>query len=157
MLNDTKLRKPNTLSEKQFKFCHAYLSNGWNATKASISAGDTKKNASRNAYLYLKRKPVVEYLKSQKRIMERIMTDNFTWKLSKLKKIIDLCVPEESVVGDQINPSPAISAIAEMNRMEGDYFSERQQDKKTTDEEMEKVKEYSEELTRLYEEQKKDY
>jgi len=46
----------------------------------------------------------------------------YDWKIRKLRMIIDLCAPDDATHKDEIYAPGAISAIAEMNKMQGHYM-----------------------------------
>ena len=48
--------------------------------------------------------------------------DYYKWKLKKLKMIVDLCAPDTAQTHEEMHPTAAISAVTEMNKMQGHYI-----------------------------------
>lgn len=57
--------------------------------------------------------------------MEKEHNVTFDWKIKKLKKIAELCVSDDAVHIDQINPTAATGAISELNKMQGHHSAEK--------------------------------
>lgn len=55
------------MTSKQQRFCEEYLSNGFNATQAAISAGYSKKTSHAIGQENLKKPIIADYIKSQKK------------------------------------------------------------------------------------------
>lgn len=52
-------------------------------------------------------------------------TENYEWKLERLKHIVNTFIPIETRNLEAKNVTTAIQAIAEMNKMQGHYAAER--------------------------------
>lgn len=107
------------LTMKQLKFCEAYIENGGDSRKAAIEAGYAESSASVSANYQLNQPNIQKFLKSKMKPVEKKIGITFEWKMKKLKKIVDNKIPDDSEIIE--DASVAIQAIAEMNRMQGDY------------------------------------
>lgn len=112
------------LTDQQKKFCLHYLSNGLDKYKAAIDAKYSPHMARERGSKLLAKPHIKIYIEramEQLNMKEMITVD---WKMGKLKKIVDLCAPDSAVHKDDIDAKPAISAIAELNKMQGHYSKE---------------------------------
>lgn len=136
-----------TVREK--RFADYYLSNGCIATRAAISAGFEHTTAFHKTSAMLKKPEIANYIKMKLHSMENKLEIDIEWKFKKLKKIIDLCVPDEPDISSEINPSVAISAIAELNKMQGHYAPSKSENINHNSDES-KVKELIEKYKKHY-------
>jgi hypothetical protein len=109
------------LSEDQKTFLDNYL------VTASVSKASEAAGYSSNNYLILSNPQAKQYLKDKRRRLNNAIGLDFWWKAKRLATIVD------SVVGDVNDPNSvdlqhanvAISAIAELNRMQGHHSPEK--------------------------------
>lgn len=109
------------LTEQQKLFCDNYLITS-DVSKASIAAGFTFTN-----YKILPRLEVKEYLKKNRKKLNNIIGLDFWWKAKRLQTIVN------SVIGHEDNPDSvdlqyaniAISAISELNKMQGHHAPDK--------------------------------
>jgi phage terminase small subunit len=109
------------LTAEQKLFCDNYLVTS-DVKKASLAAGYKATN-----YLVLSNPCVKEYLKEERRKLNNAIGLNFWWKAKRLTTII------ESVMGNGEDPEKvdleyaniAISAIVELNKMQGHHAPDK--------------------------------
>jgi phage terminase small subunit len=114
------------LTEKQLKFCEAYLTNGHNAAAARSAAGYSMQATNNlSSKDVLQSKAVQDYLAKRLKTVEEKEQITFDYKIKKLKQIVELSVPSEAANKEEINANAAISAISELNKMQGHYSAEK--------------------------------
>ena len=135
-------RFKNGLTRRQVLFCEKYLTNGHNITKAAFAAGYGKhgvKEASVIGWHYLRGKTrtaelMQKYINDRVEDVSREMQIGFEEKRKKLWYIADTCAPDDlepfidkdgRLVQKIPDPKTAVSAIAEMNKMDGDLAAEK--------------------------------
>lgn len=119
-----KVRQDKKLTLRQAKFCEEFLTNGCDAIAAARSVGYKDPRMSSRRMLASNPK-VKAYISKKVKKMEKEFGVTFDWKVKKLKKIIELTVPDDAENKSEINASAAISAIAETNKMQGHYSAEK--------------------------------
>lgn len=105
------------------KFCLIYLSNGFNATKAAhaVKKFPDDNSAAVAGCRWLKNKDVVKFLKNHARASKDEHEVTRDWKIEKLKQVI-----ESSIINDiVVDPKSIISAVAELNKMQGHYAPDK--------------------------------
>jgi phage terminase small subunit len=109
------------LTAKQFKFAESYLSNGHNIHAAARACG--LKHVC-NGSRMLKLPKVTAYINNRLQKTKEAYMD-FDYKIEKLKKVIDDFIPEstEELVPKKV--SVGLQAVAEANKMQGDYAAEK--------------------------------
>ncbi len=148
------------LTSKQQKFCDTYLINGLNATAAAREAGYSEKSCASIAINAFKSNHIKNYINNrQLKIREKQMNlgVTFDYKINKLKMIADLAMPEDAKSIKEINASATIQAIAELNKMQGDYAAEKRVNTNVNfdaDSDIQKTKEL---VNRLIEENQKEF
>lgn len=123
------LTRCHELTEQQLKFCEEYLINGGVARPAAIKAEYAENSAATTAHYLLNKTAVRNYLDKRirevtKNIQEKTQV-TFDYKISKLKKVVDLTIPEEAETMKQIGAREGIAAIGELNKMQGHYAVEK--------------------------------
>ncbi len=105
----------NQLTERQRTFCEQYALSG-DTVKAARLAG--YKSPRRNAHLLLKRKSMRNEIE---RLIDKFEAEGITfeWKLRKLKQAVELSITETDI------KSSGITAIAELNKMQGHYSADK--------------------------------
>lgn len=107
---------------RQRKFSHVYLISNGNRIKALREAGYKPKPGSEKqlAYRILNSRPVKKYINRVADKMEKDFGITLDWKIFKLKRIVNFCVPDDE---DKpvIDGAVGVKAIAELNKMQGDY------------------------------------
>ncbi len=119
--------KRKEMTPQQRKFVDAYLLCGC-VKSAAIEAGYSPDTATFAGSRVLKKKWVKLYMDNQVKKIEEKFGIDFDWKVGKLKQCVELGMPaveevkflslEEKAL---LKPAVAISAIAELNKMQGDY------------------------------------
>jgi Terminase small subunit len=108
-----------TLSDKQIKFCRAYINNNGNANLAYDEAGYISHwNDNRGANI-LRHPNVKRYLSDQMNEIFEKLGISLEYKAEKLKTIIDRGVPAEG--NELVDSRAAIAAIDLFNKMQGHY------------------------------------
>lgn len=118
-MNAPKLKK---MTNKEKLFCEEYMVNGHNQKAAAIKAGYLKSYAPAAAARILKKHVVRMYIGTRMKSIENEERITKDWKMRKLKQIVDHAIPHaedgKTIVKE---PRNAIAAIAELNKMQGDY------------------------------------
>lgn len=89
--------------------------------EAAIRAGYSRGGAHVLGCRTLQKPPVQEYLQEKLNKVNQKMDISKEWRLGKLKQIADSFVSQEKQILDSKEAKVAVSAIAEINKMEGDY------------------------------------
>jgi len=134
------------LTTKQRIFCKAYLSNGFNATQAAITAGYSENCAQEIGSENLTKPLIKEFIEKHIEQIEQKFDITFEKKLKALWKIVEAAQPKEA---QELHPSLLISAIGELNKMQGHY-----KQKEITED---RLDEMQDKLNQLVEQNKKDY
>ena len=116
------------LNYKQKLFLDAYVKNGFeNATNCAILAGYSEKTARSMASAIIRSENGKKYLDFKKeQLIEKYIPDiTVEWKLKRLKRLIELCIPPTAIYKEHVDGRTAIAAIAELNKMQGHYAPER--------------------------------
>lgn len=121
-----KSRRVDSLTSRQYEFVKHYIKNGFNAKQACLSAGYSE-GTSNTMGSKLLNNPVIKAMlgRSLERAEDKLLI-TFEYKLSKLKRIIDQYVPDEGDIGSHEQANVVIRAIAELNKMNGDYAPDKQ-------------------------------
>jgi len=164
-------RYKNGLTQKQVIFCEKYLENH-DVMQAAMAAGygGTSRKAAGCAGWGLLRghsrtaKLIQQYINKRVRGVGKKMQVGFDEKRKKLWHIADTCAPDSlepfldkdgRLVQKIPDPKTAVSAISEMNRMDGDIAAEKRVTYNVTDSaEFKQLKEYEKQLL---EKKKQDY
>lgn len=137
------------LTPKEMEFCFEYLSNGCDAKEAAKSTGHYE---DRGYYLLLN--PLIKkFIDKHMKKAEKELGANFYWKITKLKRYIDLTCPDDAQHFDETHPS-FVSAMSELNKLEGDYPAEKRQITVTDDRD---INEGNEEVQKLIKKNERDY
>jgi phage terminase small subunit len=121
------MRKP--LTPMQYSFCNEYIKNGFNAYQAALHAGYSESYANTQMGA-LMNKPVIKdrLIKAYKK-MENAQIDKlaitFTDKANILLRIIYDVIPKDGSEPKRAYYKDAIKAMAELNKMQGDYAPEK--------------------------------
>ena len=117
------------LTEKQKRFCHEYLKDS-NATQAAIRAGYSERTAKEGGYENLTKPHVADYLKSLQKELNAETIFSVNDRIKMLAEIATVCAASK---GDDetgelklVNPTAAISAIDQINKMTGDHAAIKQ-------------------------------
>jgi phage terminase small subunit len=117
------------MKPRHLRFCEEYLNNGYNIRAATQAAGYKCKNQHRG-YDLIRMPHIQEYL--TRRINQQCAVEQITydWKVKKLKNVIDKCMPQEiphaPLPLNATQPQTAVSAISELNKMQGHYAPVKQ-------------------------------
>lgn len=113
----------NKLNEKQKAFCREYILD-FNATKAAIRAGYSKRTGSRIGSRLLKKVEVQEYvseLKHQAAVKSRVTPE---WILSKLERIVEMGLGDEQTdVIVKENVAPGVSSTMSQKMTKADIVA----------------------------------
>jgi hypothetical protein len=139
------------LSEMQYKFANEYIKNGFNAYRAAINAGYSLNSAKVMGKELVNRPGIQErilraYAKADQEVISKIAI-SFGDKAKILLRIINDIVPPDGSEPKREYYSEAIKAMAELNKMQGDYAPDKRLSM-TVDATKNKL----EEVRRIYEE-----
>ena len=108
---------PKKLTQKQYDFVNNYIKNGFNAVQAALDAGYSPKYAEAQSYNLVNHPAISKRLSEAYQVAEKVTDATFQWKIEKLMQIIRAF--EKSPLAQ--DAKVVIAAIAELNRMSGDY------------------------------------
>lgn len=116
-------KKLKPLTTMQYTFCTEYVKNGGNAYQAALTAGYGEHYALTQTKKIIQHPSVNERIQKAFAKVEDKLGVSFEWRVGKLKRIVDSVLGEDEV---KLNHAKvAISAIAEINKMYGDYAPEK--------------------------------
>jgi phage terminase small subunit len=130
MTNQYSQRQRTTLSQKQHDFITNYVVKEQSAKQAALNAGYSEEFA-RTKTTELRNQPVVkkkmaELVQSIEKKRDKVLFMGMQERLSVLNRIIRAIVPEDTKLPvDVTHAATALKAIAEINKMAGDYAPER--------------------------------
>ena len=110
------------LLPKMRAFCDNYILTG-DIKKSAILAGYSEKSSM--LYKLLKTTRVVKYIESKRLVLDKKLESNFNWKIKKLSNVVESVVGETKDEVDKRYIAGAISAISEMNKMQGHHSAEK--------------------------------
>lgn len=129
------------LNARQQRFVDEYLANGGNATQAAIAAGYSEKSAEVTACKLLRNAKVAKAVETGQQEIKKDLGITAEWKREQLRKITENCMSvvtltkgsgeNVTVFEAMIDPKGATSAIAELNRMDGDLAAIKTDNKHT--------------------------
>lgn len=94
-----------------------YIMAGYNNSQAYIKAGyDSINNAHKGAHQLTSSQPLKAHIDFYRQQLSKSITKE--WKEEKLKQIVDMSIDPHNPLA---NPDVAIRAMAELNKMKGDY------------------------------------
>lgn len=145
-----KPKSKDGLTNKQKLFVKEYIANGRNGKKAALAAGYSENCAGEIACENLYKPKIREYLEETMREIHDKIGATIEWKAKMLKKCADRCMPEEE--SKRFMPVSMISAIAELNKMTGDYAATKSESNVNlnVDEDVEKARNISKSKKREY-------
>lgn len=110
------------LTQRQYEFTKNYIANGFNAQKAALDAGYTNDYARSKATNILTN-PVVEHaIHTAYTQANGQLALTWEWKLRKIARVVNECIPDDITVKLCTHKMKVgLAAIAELNRMSGDY------------------------------------
>lgn len=150
-----KFKTSNGQIEKRIKknriFALEYLSNGGDATEAAIKAGYSAKTARVAGSRLLHDARVQSYMKKHVEKTEQAAGATFEWKVKTLMDVVDKCMKGEEDKDRLFKSQGVINAIAELNKMMGDYAPTKVESKSLT------VTAPIEEVQKIMDSYKKDY
>lgn len=112
------------LNEQERKFCVEYVKNNNNAFQAALAAGYSEENAFKNSFRFLKRPHIKEYVDNLLEKIDKKVGVSLEWKINKLRLAVERSLPDEEEKA-KINPQIGITAIAELNKMQGHHSAEK--------------------------------
>jgi phage terminase small subunit len=150
-----KFKTSNGQVEKRMKrnriFALEYLSNGGDAKEAAIKAGYSAKTAHVAGSRLLKDQRVQEFMKKHVEKTEQAAGATFEWKVKTLMDVVDKCMRGEEDKEGLFKHQGVIAAIAELNKMMGDYAPAKTESKNLN------VNAEIEDVQRIMSEFKRDY
>lgn len=117
--------KNQTLTQKQYNFVLKYIENGFNAYQAAIAAGYSHNYSRIKAHLLLNHPSIKERLNDAYKQAQNNLEITFEWKLKKLKRVANLVPDNPNEPVSLHTAKVAIAAIAELNKMQGDYAPDK--------------------------------
>jgi phage terminase small subunit len=141
------------LTAKQQLYCYNYIGNGFKIIEAAISAGYSAVSARAMGTALMKNPKVIAFIEALKKEAGLKSMVGYEEKIGKLWKITTLAVPEEAESILEIDAKAAVSAISELNKMQGHHAAEKyivanpetEQEIERAHEKMEKLKNYQKE------------
>ncbi|OGT30423.1 MAG: hypothetical protein A3E87_01685 [Gammaproteobacteria bacterium RIFCSPHIGHO2_12_FULL_35_23] len=118
------------IKKKQEDFCINYLMHG-NAHKAALEAGYAKTNAQKNSFKWVTTEPMKTYIEERMIKKSETLIATRDWKIDKLIRIVESALQGQEVTDRHgevrviVDHRAAIAAIAELNKMCGDYSAEK--------------------------------
>jgi len=109
----------------QYSFCSEYIRNGFNAHQAALTAGYSPTYAKFKAPALVHKPQIVERMESALRRVEHKLEVSFEWRVNILKRIVNDVVPQDGTEPRRAHYKVAIQALAEINKMYGDYAPEK--------------------------------
>lgn len=112
---------------KQTKFCEEFLKNGWNAGAAARAAGYSSGSdyTNKGRIMELSNNPrIVQYLEGRVKKMTDELQLPLDYIMRKLKWVIDHCIDESKDIQKELL-APGLSAIREVNTIQGNYAAEK--------------------------------
>ncbi len=97
-----------------------------NPTEAAINAGYAPHLAKAIAGKLIRKPAIQTFIKTLPALQKNQTTENYDWKLEKLKQIVTYFIPSENTNLEAKDVTVAIQAIGEMNKMQGHYAAEKQ-------------------------------
>lgn len=120
----TKPLKP--LTQMQYNFCSNYIKNGFNVKQAALDAGYSDYYARTKANYLIEIPSIRTRVERAYQKAESNLGMDWQWKLKKLKRVIDAYIPDEGEIAlNTFETSVAIKALAELNKMQGDYAPDK--------------------------------
>ena len=122
------MEKPDNkpLTPRQYTFCSEYVRNGFNAYQAAISAGYSHHVANTGTAVLVNNPRIKERISQAITKVEDKIGVSFEWRVGVLKRIINDVVPDsEDIEPKREYYKVAIQALAEINKMYGDYAPEK--------------------------------
>jgi phage terminase small subunit len=118
-------KSTKALSELQQSFVLNYVKNGFNAYQAARSAGYTEASATVYSHKILDNPIVKSRVEAAFKRFDKRIDVAFDWRIDKLKRIINAVIPDNEDTVKLKDAKVAISAIAELNKMYGDYAPDK--------------------------------
>lgn len=110
------------ITAQQLRFCRRFLANGFQPGEAAQFAGYRTKNYPNVGRSTLNQPSVKYFIRKEMSAMNEELKIDFEWKMRKLKLAVDYSIPDCIESPDDLkNLKSGISAISEMNKMQGDY------------------------------------
>lgn len=109
----------------QYTFCSEYVKNGGNAKQAAITAGYSETYANCQTSKILDNPAIKERITKAFSKVERSLGVSFEWRVAKLKRLVNAIIPEDDSEIKIVHGKVAIQALAEINKMYGDYAPEK--------------------------------
>jgi len=124
------MKSDKTLTELQYNFVLNYVKNGFNAYQAAINAGYAESVAKVEAHKILAKPQVREHLRRAYQRVEakqlNVLCMTMQEKAKVLSRIIyDIVPKDKSQEPKRKHYDQAIKAIAELNKMSGDYAPDK--------------------------------
>lgn len=107
----------------QYRWCMEMLSNGLDGRQAAKTIGIDPEKVTSFLEAIQRNKNVKRFLANMHSELEEKVEITLEWKYRKLKHIIEVCLPDNTVAYDRnlVAPQIALAAIAELNKMNGHY------------------------------------
>lgn len=110
------------ITAQQLRFCRRFLANGFRADEAAQFAGYKSKNYANMGRRNLEQATVKYFIRKEMAAMNEELKMDFEWKMRKLMLAVEYSIPEYISGPDDLKHLKAgISAISEMNKMQGDH------------------------------------
>ena len=113
------------LTTMQFAFCTEYVRNGGNAHQAALTAGYSPSFSRFKAPELINKPHIAARMETALRRVEHKLDVSFEWRINKLKRLVNAIIPEDDGKIIVAQGKVAIQALAEINKMYGDYAPDK--------------------------------
>lgn len=119
------------LRQRQKAFVHYYIANGFNGTRAAISAGYSRKNARNIASENLAKPNIRAFMEQTMKEMMDQAGAGVQWRIEMLKLAVDKAVTGQTNKDGVVDVEGMIKPIQELNKMHGSYAAVQTQNSLT--------------------------
>lgn len=112
------------LSPKEYEFAQNYIKNGFNAYQAALTAGYKPEYAKKYSYKIIQRPAIQGVITKAVQRIDQKLGVTIEWRVNKLKAIINAVIGDDGTHDKQYYKD-ALKAIAEINKMSGDYAPDK--------------------------------
>lgn len=109
------------LRQRQKAFVQYYIANGFNATRAAISAGYSRKTAYSIGHENLSKPEIRSFMEQTMKEMMDEAGAGVKWRIEMLKLAVDKAVTGQTNKDGVVDVDGVIKPIQELNKMQGTY------------------------------------
>ncbi len=113
------------LTGRQLQFCREYIKHNFNGQKACLAMGIKAHIARKQAWMYLQRVQVKDFIhKSLTEAREKV-GDTFKDNHERCRHVRDVCVPLEEKDHEKMNIPGGMQAMDMLNKLDGNYAPDK--------------------------------